>query len=144
MLLRNCFLGLMGFCAGSVIAAGIFAFLATIGAFPRLIGKTKTKKHIMLYETLMIIGGTLGCILSFKQPLMLIKSNLFLTIAGLSFGIFVGCLVMSLSETLKAFPVICRRIHLAIGIQYVIIALGAGKLISSLIYFANGGYNAVP
>ena len=63
--------------------------------------------------------------------------TVFLIAAGLSVGIFVGCLVMSLAETLKALPVISRRIHLAVGLQYVILAIAAGKLTGSLIYFWN-------
>ena len=45
---------------------------------------------------------------------------------------------MSLAETLKAVPVMNRRIHLAVGIQYIILALGVGKLTGSLIYFSRG------
>lgn len=60
---------------------------------------------------------------------------MFLGIYGLAVGIFVGCLVMSLAETLKALPVISRRIHLAVGLQYVILAIALGKLIGSLVYF---------
>ena len=53
-------------------------------------------------------------------------------------GIFVGCLVMSLAETLKALPVISRRIGLAVGLQYVILAVALGKLAGSLVYFVKG------
>ena len=48
---------------GGVISAGIFAFLAIIGIFPRLIHYTGTKRSILLYETLLILGGTTGNIL---------------------------------------------------------------------------------
>lgn len=50
----------LGLSAGGIIAAGVFAFLAIIGVFPRLIGKTRTNRHIFLYETVIIIGGVLG------------------------------------------------------------------------------------
>ena len=59
-------------------------------------------------------------------------------IFGLASGIFVGCLVMSLAETLKALPVINRRIGLAVGLQYVILAVALGKMAGSLVYFAKG------
>ena len=52
--------------------------------------------------------------------------------------IFVGCLVMSLAETLQALPVFSRRIHLAVGFQYVILSIALGKLMGSLIYFVTG------
>ena len=46
-----------------------------------------------------------------------------------------GCLVMSLAETLKAFPVLGRRLHMTVGIQYMILAIAAGKLAGALLYF---------
>ena len=53
----------------------------------------------------------------------------------MSVGIFVGCLVMSLAETLKALPVLNRRIRLAVGLQYVILAVAAGKVFGAAVYF---------
>lgn len=128
----------IGVSAGGVIAAGVFAFLAIIGVFPRLIGKTKTNRHILLYETVIIVGGVLGNISDIYEIPILWGGNFFLGIFGLSVGIFVGCLVMSLAETLKALPTINRRIHLAVGLQYVILSIGVGKLVGSLIYFSRG------
>lgn len=43
MLLKQIFLGFTGLCAGGIIAAGVYAFLAIIGVFPRLMGRTGTK-----------------------------------------------------------------------------------------------------
>lgn len=138
MSLKGFLLGLIGFSAGGVIAAGVFAFLAIIGVYPRLIGKTGTKRHIILYETVLIIGGVIGNYTDlWGQPMRLgIGNQAVLTVFGLAVGIFVGCLVMSLAETLKALPAISRRIHLAVGLPYVILAIGLGKMIGSLIYFA--------
>lgn len=138
MLLRQLALGFIGLCAGGIIAAGVFAFLAIIGVFPRLIGKTKTREHILLYETIIILGGTAGNLVDLYEFPILMGGTLFLAVCGLSVGVFVGCLVMSLAETLKALPVMCRRIHLAVGIQYVILGIGIGKLCGSLIYFVRG------
>lgn len=138
MLLRQLLLAFIGLCAGGVIAAGVFAFLAIIGVFPRLIGKTKTNRHILLYETAIILGGIIGNIVDLYEFPILFGGNLLLGIFGISVGIFVGCLVMSLAETLKALPVMNRRIHLAVGIQYVILAIGIGKLVGSLFYFSRG------
>lgn len=128
----------IGLSAGGIIAAGVFAFLAIIGVFPRMIGKTKTQKHIMLYDTFIVAGGVLGNALDIYEFPINAGGTVFLGIFGLAVGIFVGCLVMSLAETLKTLPVISRRIHLAVGIQYIILALAAGKLTGSLLYFARG------
>lgn len=140
ILLKKTLLAFFGLCAGGVIAAGVYAFLAIIGVFVRLMGKTGTRKHILLYETVIMLGGVLGNIVDiYEFPIYMgtILGTVFLAAAGLSVGIFVGCLVMSLAETLKALPVISRRIHLAVGLQYVILALAAGKLTGSLVYFWN-------
>lgn len=134
---QNALLGLAGLSAGGIIAAGIFAFLAIIGVFPRLIGKTCTNRYILLYETIIVLGGICGNIADLYQysiPL----GEVFNAVFGLSSGIFVGCLVMSLAETLKTLPVISRRIGLSVGLQYVILSVAFGKLTGSLIYFIRG------
>lgn len=140
MFLRDMLLGLIGFSAGAVAAAGVFAFLTVIGAYTRVIGKTGTEKHIMLFETILVIGGVCGNCLSvyhWAPQLGLVAGQLFLGSFGLATGVFVGCLVMSLAETLKAFPVASRRIHLAVGLQYLILSIGLGKMVGSFIYFLN-------
>ena len=138
ILLKKILLAFFGLCAGGVIAAGVYSFLAIIGVFVRLMGKTGTRKHIILYETVIVLGGVLGNIVDiYEFPIYMgsFIGTIFLAVAGVCVGIFVGCLVMSLAETLKALPVISRRIHLAVGLQYLIFALAAGKLTGSLVYF---------
>lgn len=137
-LLRQAILGFIGLSSGGIVAAGVFAFLAMIGVFPRLIGKTNTRRRIMLYETIIIIGGTLGNILDIFEPPLLFGGMPVLALFSLCSGIFVACLVMSLAETLKALPVITRRIYLATGLQYVVLSFAIGKLVGSLIFFYRG------
>ena len=140
----------IGISAGSVIAAGIFAFLAIIGIFPRIIGMTGTTGHIYLCETMMVIGGILGNLIDL-YPIADISERMMadsggiggirtglVVLVGLSIGGFVGCLVMSLAETLKALPVLSRRIHLAVGLQYVILGIAAGKVLGAMVYFFYG------
>ncbi|MCI8453767.1 MAG: stage V sporulation protein AB [Lachnospiraceae bacterium] len=138
MFLRQALLCFVGLSAGSVIAAGIFAFLAIIGVFPRLIGNTHTTGHIFLYETLMIVGGIWGNVMDLYHVQMPVGGPFVLAVYGVSIGVFVGCLVMSLAETLKALPVLNRRIRLSVGIQYVVLAIAAGKLLGALLYFMKG------
>ena len=129
-------LAIIGLSAGAVVAGGVFAFLAIIGVYVRLMGKTGTKKHTLLFETFIILGGILGNlwdIYEFPLPMGQFFGAVFLGSSGLFMGIFVGCLVMSLAETLKALPTISRRIHLAVGLQYLIFA--AGKAAGSLLFF---------
>lgn len=138
MLLKQVFLFLAGSSAGGVIAAGIFAFLAIIGVFPRLIGITKTAKHIFLYETLIILGGIWGNAMDLYHVQFHVGGQFLLAVYGISIGIFVGCLVMSLAETLKALPVLNRRIHLSVGIQYMILSIAVGKFVGAWLYFTKG------
>lgn len=139
--IKTVFLAFFGFCAGGIVAAGVYAFLAIIGVFVRLMGKTGTRKKVLLYETVIVaggIGGNLMDLYGLRLPLGEWPGTMFLGLGGLSVGVFVGCLVMSLAETLKALPVISRRIHLAVGFQYLVIAIAAGKLAGSLLYFWEG------
>ena len=138
MSLKMAGLAVFGLCAGGIIAAGVFAFLAIIGIFPRLIGKSKTKNHIMLYETFIILGGAAGNAIDLFEFPLLFGGGLMLAIFGGSVGIFVGCLVMSLAETLKTLPVMNRRIHLAVGLQYIILSIGVGKMLGAILYFSMG------
>ena len=140
MIFRKLVLVFIGLSSGGIIAAGVFAFLVMIGVFPRLIGKTGTKRHILLYGTVIMTGGVLGNIADlYEFPIPMYGfSTLFLSLFGLSVGIFVGCLVMSLAETLKALPVIGRRLYLAVGLQYLILSIALGKLAGSLAYFCCG------
>lgn len=141
-LLSSFLLALIGLSSGSIIAAGVFAFLAIIGVFPRLIGKTKTNSHIMLYETVIVSGGIFGNLWDLYEyslaPCLSLIAPLFLGVFGAGVGIFVGCLAMSLAETLKALPVISRRIRLSVGLQYLIFSIALGKLAGSLLYFFYG------
>lgn len=135
MFLKNAILVFIGLSSGGVIAAGIFAFLAIIGVFPRVIGETRNARHILLCETMLILGGVFGNIVSIYHAPRMFGGQIMLGIWGLSMGVFVGCLVMSLAETLKALPVLCRRIRLSVGLQYVIASVALGKCAGSLIYF---------
>ena len=115
--LALCFIGLS---SGGVIAAGIFAFLAIIGVFPRLIGVTHTRCHVILYETLLILGGTAGNLMDLFHLPLAGAGTAFLALWGL------------------ALPVLGRRLGLAVGIQYLILSIAAGKFVGAMVYFSRG------
>ncbi len=139
ILLKYAFLAFIGLCAGAIIAGGLFDFIVMIGAVTRIIGKTHTSHRIMLYEIIIILGGAFGCIISVYDFTANIGMWLGI-IYGLFTGLFLGCLIMSLTETLDGIPIVNRRFNLATGLQYMIMALAVGKFVGALTYFWGGFY----
>ena len=157
-ILQILFYMIFGLCGGGLVAAGLFAFISILGLVPRLAARTHTASQIHRYENWIVAGSFFGNLLNLHQvPFyqigmglgrrlpkwlsngwlqgMSLVSVVFPGIMGIASGIFVGCLVMSLAETLDALPTMSRRIHLSVGIQYIIEALAIGKLVGSLVYF---------
>lgn len=134
MLIRQIVLGFIGLCSGLTVAAGVFAFITMLGIIPRLATRTHTRRHIYLYEGMIILGGTLGNIwFIYLFPLPL--TSLFLGIIGVFSGIFVGCLAMALAEVLRVFPIISNRVQLKEGFPIVVVAVAIGKLAGTLFQF---------
>lgn len=131
---RQLALLLAGLCGGGVVAAGVFAFITIIGLVPRLAARTHTASQVKRYENWIILGAVFGNLVNlFHLPVP--GGMVLLTFWGICSGIFVGCLVMSLAETLDTVPTINRRIRLSVGIQYVITGIGLGKTVGALTYF---------
>ena len=61
-----------------------------------------------------------------------------MAVFGLSAGVFVGCLIMSLAETLDAVPVMNRRMRLSVGFQFIILSLAVGKCAGALMSVLTG------
>ena len=140
-MLSKLFLASIGLCGGGLVAAGLYAVITVLGLVPRLAARTHTASQIHRYENWIVAGALSGNLVGVHQlPLGWlmgggVRGGL-AVIIGTACGIFVGCLVMSLAETLDAIPTMSRRIRLAVGIQYIIEALAIGKLAGSLAYFA--------
>ena len=167
MFLKEALLLLAGLAAGSTVAAGVYAFLIgktatatkgkiflyeTIIALGGLFGNVVdlfTEKVKQLTGSFLRIawpaampeaelwqkaaegGGRTGAGAGFLVMLGNVSEQLLLAAAGLSCGIFVGCLVMSLA-------VLSRRLRLAVGLPYLLLAIAAGKCAGSLYYFLYG------
>ncbi len=117
---------LTGISFGAAVAAGLFAFITTVGVVTRLAAGTKTAKHIKLYETIAIFGVTLA------NGFDLFQWEIFCGVivrilCGLFFGVFVGCLAAALAEVVNVFPVMTRRIRLKVGMPYLVLAFALGK-----------------
>lgn len=137
MYLKLAGLTAVGFCAGAVVAAALFAFVVTIGLVVRIIGKCHLSGHSHLFEDCIAIGATAGNLYYFNKW-NLPGGALVLAVFGAFSGIYVGCLVMALAETVNAVPVMSRRLRLTVGLQYLILSVAVGKAVGALVYFAYG------
>ena len=143
MLLKSLFLILIGFCSGTGIAAGTFAFLFVIRVIPRMVQKAKLEHKIIYIENFVFRGVMFGTILSLfswkKKWLFTLLGRSILTIAGVSAGIFVGCFAVALAEILDTFPIFFRRLHIKDDFGVVLIfVMAMGKMIGSLFFFLTG------
>lgn len=120
------------FIAGTGIAAGYVAFITLIGVFDKLTEQCKFGKHTRHIETLIILGVTIF------NLIFLLNLNLNIGYAGyaalnLMGGIFVGCLVGALAETINIFPIISRRFNIRKFLPYVIIGSAVGKAVGCMV-----------
>ena len=137
MIWKQVLLGVIGFAGGISVAGGVFAFISILEMLPRLASKLHMANRVYHLENCIFWGGLTGAVLTVFEISVPFGSAM-LAVFGLFTGIFVGCLVMSLAETLKALPVIGRRLYLAVGLQYLILSIALGKLAGSLAYFFCG------
>ncbi len=116
----------LGIMFGAAVAAGLFAFITTVGVVTRLAAGTKTAKRVMLYETVAIVAVTLANgvdLFQWNLPDVLPAR----VICGLFSGVFTGCLAAALAEIVNVFPVMTRRLRLIKGMPYLVLAFALGK-----------------
>ena len=134
MILNKLCMMVIGFSSGVVVAAGVFALITALGIVPRLIERSNTRDYIFFYENCIIFGGIGGTFLSF-WPILIPLGHIGLIIVGLANGIFIGSLLVALAEFLNVLPIMNRRFNLTGGIATIIVTLGLGKSIGSLLYW---------
>ena len=128
----------VGLSFGVAVAAGLFAFITTVGVVTRLAAGTKTAKYVMLYETVAIVGTTFANGMDLFQWQLPCEDFLRI-ICGLFFGVFVGCLAAALAEVVNVFPVMIRRIKLTVGLPYLVLAFALGKGFGAWYHLILGG-----
>ncbi len=158
------FLAVYGVSAGLLVSAGIFTVLLAVGLTPRFVGTTHTAKKILLYEGCITAGAVIGTIFSaipamghagewLREQLFSGKAaegavlpgildiggEVFLGVAGLFIGMFVGCLALAIAEMLDSIPIFARRVSYRHGMGIAVLAVAIGKLLGSLYYFWQGG-----
>ena len=132
MWIRSILLIFYGLCAGGLIAASFLAFLSMLGVIPRLAGLTKSIKYARAYESFVAAGGILG---TFIYRWSIRAGYWLLAAYGIFGGIFIGCMIGALAETIKSLPIFSRRLKLRSGIPYVIYGIALGKMFGCYMYF---------
>lgn len=134
MWIKEGFLILLGLGSGCGIAGALFALIVKLGVLPRLASWTKTPNDMKIYENCILIGGTLGNIItvfSFSMPVGVIG----LVIQGLFYGIYIGCLYMALAESLHVVPVLMRRMGIKKGAGSITFSMAIGKAVGAFVFF---------
>ena len=139
-ILQETALAIIGFAGGVSVAAGTFALITALGIIPRLASRMGVAEHVYKLESAIVLGGTIGSLLSVYHFPMRI-GYVGIIIFGLLAGIFVGCLSMALAEAIRVFPILCQRINLNYGIYLLIFMMAAGKALGTLhqMYFEWNG-----
>lgn len=150
--MKTLFLGIAGSSYGLLSSAGVFTVLAAVGLIPRFAGKTHTAGKVILYEEAVILGTITGAILSIfyrychfgawwqgrfpgREGCLRVVGVCWQAFFGLFAGMFVGCLALAIAEMLDSIPILARRISFRHGIGLAVLAMAAGKLCGSLLYF---------
>lgn len=141
MVWKYIILGITAFGGGAIISAAVFALISSTGVITRMAGKTHTGKHVRKYETAVIVGGAwwnLFWVFSIRMHLPANITEVLQPLMGLTQGVFVGCLAVSLAEALNATAIFARRVKLRVGLSFIILAVAVGKVIAAIIQFTNG------
>ena len=151
MFLNNVILAVGALIAGAATAAGVIALLTKLGVVPRFIARFELAQGTLVFESAIVVGCVVGCIVSIGKELWIgslffggitpeqrpMGALIFLALAGVCSGIYVGCQAMALAEILNMFPILFRRLKLQMGLRWVVVAIAFGKLSGSLWYFAH-------
>lgn len=137
MWVKQVLMALIGLSAGSIVSAGLFGFIVSLGVVSDFADRTGTANRIMLYENAVMLGGVLGnVVLLYEIPLTFISP--LLGVFGIFSGIFVGCWAIALAEVLNVFPIFLRRINVTKGIAFIILGIAIGKVLGACVYFFFG------
>lgn len=123
------------------MAGGVAALLTSVGVITRLAGHTGTNTKMIHYENCVITGSVIGNLLIIYRPEMNLSKvtpalwGIIIIITGLAMGMFVGCLAMSLAESLDVTSIFFRRLGMKKYLWMVILAVAIGKFIGNILFF---------
>lgn len=134
MLIKKILLFLFALSSGVGVAGGLFALITVLGIVVRFAIRTKTENYIRVYESAIIFGATIFNII-WIYDISINIGEIGCLISGVTFGMFVGAMAMALSETIKVFPIMIRRMKLTLGIEIMILGFALGKSIGGIICY---------
>ena len=132
-------MGLIGLGGGLVAASGAAALVIGLGIIPRYAGISRTPEQVLWYEDCAMLGIFLGNLAVLWEPDLPFGFP-GLAVYGIFSGIFLGSWVIALGEVVDVFAILARRLKLHHSFPWIILAMAAGKLLGSLLYFSKGWY----
>lgn len=123
-----------GFASGFLVAGGVASVMIGLGILTRFIGISHTARQILWYEDAIFLGAMIGDVVTVFDFNLAVGAWM-LVIAGLFIGIFIGGWIMALAEIAEIFPVYSRRLGITRNVSWMVIALAAGKVVGSLVFF---------
>ncbi|MCD7833581.1 MAG: stage V sporulation protein AB [Lachnospiraceae bacterium] len=125
---------IVGFASGFLVAGGVASVMIGLGILTRFIGISHTARQILWYEDAIFLGAMAGDVVTLFD-FKLAGGAWMLVPAGIFIGIFIGGWIMALAEIVDIFPVYSRRLGITQNVSWLVIALAAGKVAGSLLFF---------
>ncbi len=125
----------VSFSTGIVISGAIYGFIVAIGIIPRIVYKTDTRKHLLYFETLIILAAILSSfytVYQFEIPV----GKYGLAYIYFAIGVFIGSLAVCVAEVLSVIPIMVRRVKLMKHITTIMLAIALGKGLGGYIFHA--------
>ncbi|MCD8073701.1 MAG: stage V sporulation protein AB [Lachnospiraceae bacterium] len=126
---------IVGFASGFLVAGGVASVMIGLGILTRFIGISHTARQILWYEDAIFLGAMAGDVVTLFN-FELAGGAWMLVPAGFFIGIFIGGWIMALAEIVDIFPVYSRRLGITQNVSWLVIALAAGKVAGSLLFFS--------
>lgn len=132
---------LWGYASGVVIATGILSFINAIGIIPRIATKCNVTTHYYAVANASLLGIVIGNIFYLWDDLICLSlPKPLISLFGLVYGIFIGCLAMAVAEILNVMPIAKSRLKLKRGMYIVVLTFGIGKMVGTLFYYLYPGF----
>ncbi|MBN6188492.1 stage V sporulation protein AB [Aneurinibacillus sp. BA2021] len=128
------FLAVVGLSGGVIVGGGIVALITVLDLIPRFVQITKTNAYLVHFQWAVILGA-LGFTLFDFFSLPWYFSAVWLGVAGVFMGIFIGFLAAALTEVLNVIPILAKRIQMDDYLYSLIMALALGKVVGSLFHW---------